>query len=621
LTKNTDLSIKKTDKGNSIVIDDKAEYIQDCLRHLNDRQTYTRVNRDPTELIAKDIQNYLKDCHDLGLIDTYTLNMCTPPEEPRTQKFYMLRKMHKDPKKLRPIVSSCNGPTEQISQFMDTLLQPVMKATPSYIKDSKQFINTLESLPLPPDTLLVTIDVSSLYTNIPQDEGIEACIEALQDFDLPHKPPNDVLHTLMAYILEYNTFEFNGEHFQQTCGTAMGTKMAPAFATIFMHKLEQAFLDTQTYKPLTWLRYIDDIYAPFTHGRDKLDAFLTDLNNFHPKIKFTYEIHEDKATFLDIDMHKGTRFEETNILDITTHFKTTNTFQYVHGTSCHPPSTYKSVAKGECIRFLRTNSDATKYAQLVKAHKQHLKQRHFPQKVIEDLDIPFTTRPSTLEDKPREKLKTPPFVTTYTPWIPQLKQLIHTHWYLIRNDPHLQKTFEEQPLTALRNNKNLAKYLIRADLKAPPNSNTRYELTLPHHYFTNYCTPCTHTQCMICPFFKPTAAIQSTSTKQIYPITDHYTCTTPGVIYLITCKTCNKQYVGQTGQNLRLRFRHHRNHLSQHTGRPIYRHFAQHNFNNITIQVIEQQLDDLTRYERERYWIRTLKTFLPKGLNSKYDIE
>ena len=60
----------------------------------NDKQTYTRVNRDP---IAKDFQNYLKDCHDLRLIDTYTLNMCTPSEEPRTQKFYMLRKMHKDP--------------------------------------------------------------------------------------------------------------------------------------------------------------------------------------------------------------------------------------------------------------------------------------------------------------------------------------------------------------------------------------------------------------------------------------------------------------------------------------------------------------------------------------------
>ena len=46
-----------------------------------------------------------------------------------------------------------------------------------------------------------------------------------------------------------------------------------------------------------------------------------------------------------------------------------------------------------------------------------------------------------------------------------------------------------------------------------------------------------------------------------------------------------------------------------------------HGFNNITIQIIEQQFDDLTRYERERHWISTLQTYLPKGLNSKFDIE
>ena len=109
---------------------------------------------------------------------------------------------------------------------------------------------------------MVTIDVAGLYTHIPQDERTEACIEALKDFDIPHKPPDDVLRTLMRYILEYNTFEFDGEFYQQTCGTSMGTKMAPAYATLFMHKLETEFLNTQTLKPLTRIRYINDIFCP-----------------------------------------------------------------------------------------------------------------------------------------------------------------------------------------------------------------------------------------------------------------------------------------------------------------------------------------------------------------------
>ena len=50
-----------------------------------------------------------------------------------------------------------------------------------------------------PHTILLTIDVTSLYTNIPHTEGIEAYIEALQQFDLPHKPPHDIIEMLMTY--------------------------------------------------------------------------------------------------------------------------------------------------------------------------------------------------------------------------------------------------------------------------------------------------------------------------------------------------------------------------------------------------------------------------------------
>lgn len=402
----------------------------------------------------------------------------------------------------------------------------------------------------------------------------------------------------------------------------MGTKMAPAFATLFMHKLEQAFLNTQTHQPLTWIRYIDDIFAPWTHGEDKLKSFLHDLNNFHPNIKFTYDINHERATYLDVNIHKGTRFRQHGILDITTHFKPTNTFQYVHGSSCHPMSTYKSVAKGECTRFLRSNSNPNTYKDTVELHKQHLQNRKFPQNLVQNTHIPFTSRPSTLEDKPKNKLKTPPFITTYTPWLPHLNRLIHVHWNIILNDRHLLNVFPERPITALRANKNIAKYLVRADLKTPPQDNSdRPHLHLPSHDFTDYCHTCTNTQCSVCPFMKPTAALRSSATKKIYAIDTHYTCTTPKVIYLITCTVCSKQYVGQTSQNLRLRFRHHRNHMHTHTNRPIYKHFSMHGFNNITIQTIEQQLDDLTRYERERHWISTLQTYLPKGLNSKFDIE
>jgi len=63
----------------------------------------------------------------------------------------------------------------------------------------------------------------------------------------------------MQYLLEYNTFKFDGNFYQQISETSMGTKMA--YATVFVHKLEK------TLKPLTCIRCIDDIFCPWTHGR------------------------------------------------------------------------------------------------------------------------------------------------------------------------------------------------------------------------------------------------------------------------------------------------------------------------------------------------------------------
>ncbi len=62
------------------------------------------------------------------------------------------------------------------------------------------------------------------------------------------------------------------------------------------------------------------------------------MQGFHQSIKFTYAISttEAEATFLDVTVYEGRRREETRILDGKTHFKPTNTFQYVHAGSCHP---------------------------------------------------------------------------------------------------------------------------------------------------------------------------------------------------------------------------------------------------------------------------------------------
>ena len=99
---------------------------------------------------------------------------------------YFLKKLHKNPHGIRPIVSGCSGPTERISSFLDHIIKPLVPTIPSHIKDSPHLISLLENTPIPSNAILATIDVSSLYTNIPQDEGTEACLDAIDAAEASH---------------------------------------------------------------------------------------------------------------------------------------------------------------------------------------------------------------------------------------------------------------------------------------------------------------------------------------------------------------------------------------------------------------------------------------------------
>ena len=133
----------------------------------------------------------------------------------------------------------------------------------------------------------------------------------------------------------------------------MGTKMAAAFAKTFSAKIERQILrqchKTYSLETLHWRRIL-------TLGPRQKRHFIEQANSYHPTIKFTAEISDTEATFLDTVIYKDETFKEQSILDIKTHFKPTETFHYAHYTSCHPPSVKIGFVKGEALRLLRTNS-------------------------------------------------------------------------------------------------------------------------------------------------------------------------------------------------------------------------------------------------------------------------
>ena len=198
--------------------------------------------------------------------------------------------------------SSNSHPTERLSHFVDYHLQPLVHKLPSFVKDTNDFLNKLLIIGnLPANSLLVTLDVSSLYTNIPHNEGIKACDHFLRTSS-HNTIPTGTLCDLIRMILTMNNFSFNDNHYLQIHGTAMGTKMAPSYADLFLGYLEANALENAPFKPHTWLRYIDDIFMIWTEGLDNLKIFIDYLNNIHSTIKFTSSHSFTNIPFLDVSV-------------------------------------------------------------------------------------------------------------------------------------------------------------------------------------------------------------------------------------------------------------------------------------------------------------------------------
>ena len=293
---------------------------------------------------------------------------------------YFLPKLHKDPLGVRPIVSATNGPTKNASAFLDRWLQPYMKQVKSHITNATELIHILQDLEIPKDAYLVTLDVESLYTNITHEEAIMTLLKIFKSH-----PLKVFLLDLLKYVLKNNVFKFNDHIFTQVCGIAMGTKLAPALATIYMGEIEEEFLSQYPNKPSLWVRYIDDIFMVWPHSLEDLHEFIRALNNRRKKIKLTAEISTHSCDFLDLTIYKSPTFYTTGKLSTKIFYKPTNTFSYPLGTSHMPASIHKGIAIGEMTRLIRNTTSPNLRRHYSGKLIRHFRRRKYPPQIIKSL--------------------------------------------------------------------------------------------------------------------------------------------------------------------------------------------------------------------------------------------
>ncbi len=285
-----------------------CDYQQMVTEHLSNERFYCRVNRNLTEYHNEVVSRKLGSMLDKGELSEKVMkglqNM-----SPKTAQMYVLPKIHKNKVNgvypSRPIISGIGNATEKISHFVDEHLKPLVPLIDSFVRDTTDFISKIESISdLPDRYFLVTLDVTSLYTNIPNHEGLVAVAKTLQRHKPKFRASYSSLLELLKLVLHSNNFEFNGTHYLQTGGTAMGTRVAPSYANIFMGNLETTLLEKSEHKPHTFKRYIDDIFLIWTHSLQTLHEFINYLNHAHKTIKFTSEISEVEIPYLDTIVYR-----------------------------------------------------------------------------------------------------------------------------------------------------------------------------------------------------------------------------------------------------------------------------------------------------------------------------
>ena len=225
--------------------------------------------------------------------------------------------------------------------------------------------------------------------------------------------PTERICDLIRMILGMNNFSFNDQHFQQIHGTAMGTRMAPSYANLFMGKLEKEALKNAPFKPYVWWRFIDDIFMVWTEGEDDLKTFIHYLNSIHPTIKFTHEysnsLHQT-LPFLDVQVHLNNKQIQTDL-----HTKPTDKHQYLLKTSCHPAHTKRTIPFSLALRLRRICSTdiffSKRCQELINFLQSRGYSRRFLKKEINRVrNIP---RQETLKPRPQnnDSVRTP-FVIT-----------------------------------------------------------------------------------------------------------------------------------------------------------------------------------------------------------------
>jgi len=298
---NPHIIFTRADKGNTTVILECNDYNKKINDMLLDTDTYTKIKKDPINKMINNLKCLLTRWKSSNFISAakYKLLHCSEGILPRA---YGLPKIHKPGNPFRLIISSIDSPFYSLASWLQRLITDHVPNTFSHLDNSFELIEKLRNVNISEEHVLISLDVVSLFTNIPLDLAIESVVKRWEYIASGCSIPREEFLVALRLIFDSTYFQFDGNIYKQNFGTSMGSLLSPIISDLVMRDFEERALEILDLPLPFYFRYVNDIAMVIPS--DSINNILNIFNNFHPRLKFTLEVGDDRFNFLDVTIMK-----------------------------------------------------------------------------------------------------------------------------------------------------------------------------------------------------------------------------------------------------------------------------------------------------------------------------
>ena len=404
--------------------------------------------------------------------------------------------------------------------------------------------------------------------------------------------------------MDNNSFAFAEDHYLQVKGTAMGTKVAPTYATLTLgfleHKLHSEICtlwgkEIATNIQSNWKRFLDDCFILWDYDDDKLSDFFCLLNQMNSDIQFTIETDEKQIPFLDVMVLKDDTSLNTDIF-----YKQTDTHQYLHFGSSHPHHVKTAIPYNLARRICTIVSDSKTRDIRLEELKLYLLRQKYPEQLVDNgiMKAKECDRKTLLSIKQQSNDEDVLlFVHTYNPRNININSVVFQLNNLLKEDAKTKEIYKNHRfINSKRQPKSLKRILCSSTFEEK-----------------NYIVKkCTDLRCGTCKYIREGTSYNFKGRD--FKINANMTCESKDVIYVITCAGCNEYYIGETSNTLRARVRVHKQHINS----PEYRQInlsahletcGKKQFSIFPFYKL-RNASAIQRREKEKHFICTLKPIL-----------